>query len=171
MCALRHKGSPPRHGGQAGAVKKPPCRQTRATTDRTTQRAIYPEIRPVSESARARSAPRFGPSEASLVRRREVGWVRVCHFCGRIDRACGVGGEIAIAQPSNLASAVSHGGMLGKPAGSSVCCLCGYSLHVRGGPPLGMPGTGTQRRRTSFGCGIRWVVITGFVCKFGIFEV
>jgi hypothetical protein len=50
------------------------------------------------------------------------------------------------AQPSNLASAVSHGGLLGKPAGSSVCGLCGYSLHVRGGPPLDMPGTGTQRR-------------------------
>jgi hypothetical protein len=93
MCALRHKASPLRHGGQAGAVKKPPCRQARATTDRTTQRAIYPEIRPVSESARARSAPRFGPSEASLVRRREVGWVRVCHFCARIDRACGLGGD------------------------------------------------------------------------------
>jgi hypothetical protein len=74
-------------GRRPGAVKKPPCRQARATTDRTTQWAIYPEIRPVSESARARSAPRFGPSEASLVRRREVGWVRVCHFCARIDRA------------------------------------------------------------------------------------
>jgi hypothetical protein len=58
----------------------------------------------------------------------------------------GLGRSIARAQPSNLASAVSHGGLLGKPAGSSVCGLCGYSLHVRGGPPLDMPGTGTQRR-------------------------